>query len=470
MTTRPTRSDLGFSVALFVVALLPRLFVAIAWAREPVWDGHYYHFGAERIAQGLGYSEDVVIGGQAVWKPWCHYPVGYSAWLGLLYRVLGSDLLVAPVAGALVGALTALLVHRLALFGLSPTRARVAGALAALHPGLIAYSALVMTEGLAAGLLLLAPWVYLRLRQRVLLATVVAGFVFGLAALVRPSSLLAVPLLGLLASGTVPRRGLVALGALAMALVTVLPWTVRNCRVMDGCALISTNGGWNLAIGALTETGRFQTLRAEDGCPIVTGQVQQDRCWASIGRRRIAEAPGRWLALVPKKLSHTFDHESFPVEYLRQANRAAWPEERRVAGRRLLTFAHRGLLVAASLSVVAWAFSRRHRREQRTGQGVALGLLVLLALYAILSVEHPFFWLVVAAPLLATLPLPGRPRLGGAVRYALGSLAVTAATHAIFFGEDRYHMVISPLLCLLAAAGLRRPGSGVTSAETTVSS
>jgi hypothetical protein len=37
-----------------MVAFLPRLFVAIAWAREPVWDGHYYHLGATRIAAGLG--------------------------------------------------------------------------------------------------------------------------------------------------------------------------------------------------------------------------------------------------------------------------------------------------------------------------------------------------------------------------------------------------------------------------------
>src|SRR5690606_16185502 len=64
------RGDRAFLFALVVVALLPRLFVAIAWSREPVWDGHYYHFGAERIAQGLGYSEDVWVNGALEWKPW----------------------------------------------------------------------------------------------------------------------------------------------------------------------------------------------------------------------------------------------------------------------------------------------------------------------------------------------------------------------------------------------------------------
>jgi hypothetical protein len=30
-------------------------------------------------------------------------------------------------------------------------------------------------------------------------------------------------------------------------------------------------------------------------------------------------------------------------------------------------------------------------------------------------------------------------------------------TSVIFFGEDRYHMVVSPILCILAAAALRPP-------------
>src|SRR5262249_24239456 len=70
--------DLVFTAAVTLVALLPRLYVAIAWGKEPVWDAHYYHLGAERLAAGLGYSEDVMVGGHVLWKPWVHYPVGYS--------------------------------------------------------------------------------------------------------------------------------------------------------------------------------------------------------------------------------------------------------------------------------------------------------------------------------------------------------------------------------------------------------
>jgi hypothetical protein len=30
-------------------------------------------------------------------------------------------------------------------------------------------------------------------------------------------------------------------------------------------------------------------------------------------------------------------------------------------------------------------------------------------------------------------------------------LGATLVTHAVFFGEDRYHIVVVPMLCLLAA-------------------
>ncbi|HLV22097.1 MAG TPA: glycosyltransferase family 39 protein, partial [Polyangiaceae bacterium] len=279
LLTRARAQDWVFTLAVAFVALLPRLFVAIAWAREPVWDGHYYHFGAERIAEGLGYSEDVVVDGVTRSKPWSHYPVGYSALLAVAYKLFGSGLQVAPLVNAVIGAALAVVAHRLGRHYLSENRARLAAALVALHPGLIAYTAVVMTEPLAALLLLAAALAWRRFDGSYKGAAA-SGAALGLAALVRPSSLLVLLFLPLLERDLGVRalkRGAVCA---AIALVTVLPWTVRNCVVMDGCALVSTNGGWNLAIGALTETGRFTTLRAADGCPVVTGQVQQDRCWA----------------------------------------------------------------------------------------------------------------------------------------------------------------------------------------------
>lgn len=478
---RAARSpDWGFTLVVSLLGLLPRLYVAIAWSREPVWDGHYYHFGATRIAEGLGYSEDVIVGGQAVWKAWCHYPVGYSAFLGFLYLLFGGGLLVAPIANAAIGAAQIAVGHRLGRYFLSTNRARIAAGLIALHPGLIAYSAVVMNELLTA-LLLTTAALILYSRREQLRGAVYGGVVLGLATLVRPSTLLAVPLSALVHGGKRWRAVLLAGVSLAVTFAVVMPWTIRNCSRMDGCAFVSTNGGWNLAIGALTDTGRFRTLKAQDGCPVVTGQVQQDRCWAKVGRETILEDPKHWLSLMPKKLGHTYDHESFAIEYLREANPGAWPEHRRVAGRNLLSHFHRALLIIAAFSVVGLPFAARSARtpsqptqqsseetarakgeaNNRTAlawvsQAMLASVLVGLAGYAIADDRHPFFWLPTLIPVFALLPLPGRPHHGGVGRYAFGLLFSTTLVHAVFFGDDRYHLVVTPVLCLLAAAAFRR--------------
>ena len=101
MTRRALRGvavpDVVFGLVLFVAALAPRVWAVHAYAGEPVWDGHYYEFGARRIAAGLGYSDDVMIAGHPVWHPWCHYPVGYSAFLGAFYWLFGAGSRTGPV-------------------------------------------------------------------------------------------------------------------------------------------------------------------------------------------------------------------------------------------------------------------------------------------------------------------------------------------------------------------------------------
>ena len=454
------------SLLLFVVAFTLRFAVAAWLAGEPVWDGHYYDFGARRIASGAGYSDDRIVDGHPVWHPWCHYPVGYSAYLAFFYKLLGASNVSAHLANALVGGLSAVVVYLLAREALSTIRARVAGALVALHPGLVVYGALTMSEPLS-GLLVMAAFlvalVVARKRTHPLSGPAYGAFVLGIAALVRPQALLCAPFLVFAVPETERRwlwRIAAPLVACAVAIVPVLPWTARNCRVMDGCALVSTNAGWNLAIGSFPRaTGRFEGLHSSDGCKEVTGQVQQDRCWLEYGVAHIKADPIRWLSLVPAKLSYTFDHESFAIEYLREARPAEWPEARRVAARSFLSITHRLLVLVAPLAFVAFAV--RGRREQ-------IALLAGTVAFAVFAFtrDTPVFWpIVVVACVLPWLPIKGRPEPLPSLLMSAGLVATTAAAHAIFFGEDRYHVAITPALCLLVAAALR-PSESTKAQET----
>jgi hypothetical protein len=164
---------------------------------------------------------------------------------------------------------------------------------------------------------------------------------------------------------------------------------------------------------------------------------------------------------VPAKLGYTFDHESFEVEYLHEARPSAWPEARRALARGATTAAHRLLLCTAALACVGLAIRARgsvERQARLTQTGVLFGLAALATAGAL--AEAPTFWPVaIVACVLPWVRVRGRPSAPPALLMSAGLVATVAAAHAVFFGEDRYHVVATPALCLLAAAALREPGA-----------
>lgn len=402
-----------FFLLLLLGAWALRAAAAWRYASEPVWDAHYYDYYARRIAEGFGYSDGGAAG--AAPHPAAHYPVGYSAFLSPFYWMFGSTHGVAIAINVAIGTALVAVSYLLVRSYARPTLALLAALLVAVHPGLILYSTLVMSEQLAALLAMLSLWCVALGRQRSPTSErwrYAGFFVLGLATLVRPQALLLFPALlpwpSVATAFNWLRSALVG-GAITMA--AVLPWTARNCVQMDGCALVSTNGGWNLAIGSFPRaTGRFETLRGSDGCTVVTGQVQQDRCWGQLGMSWIRTDTRRWLALIPEKLHQTFDHESFAVNYLKQGRPELWSDEAANKGRERLSQTHLMLMALASAGVVAAMLRSRLGR-----------------------------------------PIPAV--LWGLLIYAAG----VVFTHAVFFGEDRYHMVLVPTFCIFAAEALVLP-------------
>jgi len=112
-------------------------------------------------------------------------------------------------------------------------------------------------------------------------------------------------------------------------------------------------------------------------------------------------------------------------------------------------------MIAAALGVIARPRLTEKGRVAGVLQAMLLAAVFAVALRGLGSEQHPVHWLALFIPLAGLLPLPGRPRLGPAGIYIVGFIACTVVTHAIFFGEDRYHMVVTPFLCVLAAGALR---------------
>jgi 4-amino-4-deoxy-L-arabinose transferase-like glycosyltransferase len=434
------------------VALIVRV-ACVAWAStrfEPAEDGHYYHVVAARIARGLGYTWQWPDGAVTYAA---HYPVGYPALIGAAYAAFGPRPWVAMLLNAVLGAVATLAVHRVAATGATRKGALVAATAIGLHPGLVLYTPALMTEGATASLLAIAAWLAVRASastsSRTTRWTTVAGlaFVLGVATLVRPQSLLLAPVYGALAPGGVKARARVLLSALvtAGAITVCLPWTLRNCSRMHSCALVSVNAGWNLFIGAAPgATGAWvplEKLGVPVECRTVWDEAAKDACFLRAGLGAIAEAPGRWARLVPRKLAETFDYAGAAGFYLHSSNPRAFGERDKLALGVLETVWER-LVVILGLLAAARAPGPRPRARRAIAALSAVWLVVRSAWVAHLG-------LVVAAGMFGRR-LEVRPALA----LAAGTVLMTALTHALFFGAGRYSLVCFPALAALAGTAL----------------
>lgn len=456
MTAGALRARVPVSDAAWLAGLALALrALLVVWAKDrfpPADDGSFYQVVAERIAQGQGYTwrwPDGVVTYAA------HYPVGYPALLGLAYALFGSHPGVAMAVNAALGALATFAAQRVVARQGTRRQAFLAGALLALHPGLFFYTPALMTEGVAAELLVVAAWLALRVGsgRGQLLRLVTLGVCTGFLTLLRPQLLILAPAFGFF-SGDAQERRLKsrvfrALSITAMTLAVCLPWTLRNCARMDRCVFVSANGGWNLLIGAAPE-GQGAWVPIEGAllpkqCREVYGEAEKDRCFGQAAVAQIRRNVWAYLALVPRKLSLTFDYFGAPGHYLQTSNAAAFGDESKWRLGVVETGCERLILLVAILNGTRVAWEKRHVRVAGALAGLAtllrsgwlgyLGFVLVVALSAKQLLKHPLLALTAVAVL------------------------TTAITHAVFFGAGRYGFVCAGLLCVAASGVRSRPRS-----------
>jgi 4-amino-4-deoxy-L-arabinose transferase-like glycosyltransferase len=444
------------ALIIFLAALLARAGVVV-WAsgRFPaVEDGRYYDVLARRVASGAGYTwlwPDGAVTYVA------HYPVGYPALVAAGYALFGATAWVAMAINAVLGAAGAYAAHRLVDgAGIGRWRPFAAGAVVALHPALVPYTAALMTEGVTASLLLVAAALVMTARggARRWEATAGAGIVLGVATLVRPQCLALAPVLGALTlpeDARLVRRVVAAAVVSAIALACVLPWTARNCARMNRCALVSVNGGWNLLIGATTETGSWQPMPMPAECATVWDESGKDACFERAAWRDIGRSPTGWLARAPAKLAATFDYFGAAPWYLHASNATAFDERAKTILGAVETIVCRLLLLGA---LVACGRLPGKRAGLRKGLALA-GAIAAVTLHG---------WVgYIAIPFVAALS-GVRALARGPVLVPIAAVVIgaTAAIHAVFFGAGRYGLVVAPFVALLAFVP---PGRGLTSGD-----
>lgn len=251
--------------AIVLLAFALRMLFNFLVPAEPRGDAYIYSEAARRMAAGLGYIRN----GEA----FAIFPVGWPAFLALIYRLTGDSLRAARFVNILLSLLTVYCSYEIARRVFNRPQAAApapphtttdqqksaaehiglgTALLMALYPNHIAYTALLFTETYFTALLFVG--VALLLREGVLWwRDVLTGIIFGVAVLTKPQVLF-IPLM-LIAwqwwQHRPPlRSSLQRSVTIYLLLVAVIaPWLYRNYTVFDDFVFISTNGGFNLYIG-----------------------------------------------------------------------------------------------------------------------------------------------------------------------------------------------------------------------------
>ncbi len=304
-----------FVMGCIVLAIVLRLAWIMVLDVKPISDFGWYYERGRMLAAGQGYSVDAVA--TAYW------PIGYPAFLGLLFWLFGLSVFVAQLANVVlyVGIIALSYLIAKTIF-LSEAVARLTLFLLAVYPNHIAYSAILASETPFLLLSLLGVWLLLRARisfQHSLI--VAAGVVFGLAALIRPPILL-LPML-LLWGCFRERQQLVqvlrsgAILYLSLSLILV-PWTIRNFAVFKRVVVVSTNGGINLLIGNNPYATGGYIWNNHVRAPLngIQNEYERNKVATTVAVRYIAHHPWHTIMLWPKKLRYLYLTDDEGVRYV----------------------------------------------------------------------------------------------------------------------------------------------------------
>lgn len=244
---------------IFAFAFILRLFFIFIYSGPLVKDAIEYDYLAKSIIDGKGY---VNLEGNVT----AIRPPGYPFFLSLIYLTFGRSYLVVRVIQAVMGSILCVLTYYLCMGVFNKKVAVLASFLSAIHLGFIAQAEKLLTEGLATFLVLAAVIFFYKIRKNFYSKYnyFFAGFILGIASLVRPNLLIIFFLAfwALVYDFWKKRMEFkICIFYLSIYVVAfflpIIPWTVRNYKVFHKIIPISTQGGRTLYISYVPIDGKI---------------------------------------------------------------------------------------------------------------------------------------------------------------------------------------------------------------------
>lgn len=245
---------------LFLIAFFVRIaaIAVIDTSTEILDSGFYSSAGREfstiahNIVSGEGFAL-YTIKGQLI--PSAFMPPGYVYFLALMFFLFGESLftfILVQCIHALLGALSCVILYKLANTVFSETVGIISGFLMAVYPPLIYSVAEIHSISIYILLNILLVWILLGISDTSHIKTIVlSGLAVGFLALFRAEMVLVIPLLTLwLLVHTFRRRKRWRAALFFTAAVLVIaPWTIRNYLVFDRFLPIQSCSGYDFSRG-----------------------------------------------------------------------------------------------------------------------------------------------------------------------------------------------------------------------------
>jgi hypothetical protein len=306
-TNASTVPRAGWLVGLFLLGLTARLTILAAnpsgleyWEHETL---------AQSVASGQGYL--ITRFGHAAFA----FGDGnvYSFLAASVYVLAGHLPLVLAIVQAVLASLAAPVIFAI---GERAFGARVAGlgaALAALHPGLLAYTLKLHPLGIDVLLLALSV-LWIGRAGDSYRNSLMAGFSLGVSLMSRPTFFLAGLAALFVRQLRSPKRPMLVLVPVAVALLIATPWLLRNWAVLGRPVFISTSledvwkgnnpsasGSSYLPNGEDVFSAAPADLRARLEA---AGELERSNIFADEIVRFVSQQPGDFIALTARKLAY----------------------------------------------------------------------------------------------------------------------------------------------------------------------
>jgi 4-amino-4-deoxy-L-arabinose transferase-like glycosyltransferase len=301
--------------AVVALALAARVIAIVATPHfTPATDAHEYDRTAVSLVTHHRFASSTATfhGG-----PTAIHPPLFSVALAGVYELVGTGSdetrwTAGRAFDALLGAVAVGLISLIALRLWGPLPAFVAGVIAAVYPPLVLVGSTLMSEPMFIVLVLAAVLAALvhRASPHRLRWAVLTGVLVGLGALTRGNGVVLVIPLGFLIWNERPRGSWRALQAplalVAAAIVTLVPWTIRNLDAFGEFVPVTTETGYIVAgtyDSVSQRLSRFpalwlppfaQTARIDGSDPTINEAQLSDRLMTQ-GLRYIGDHPGSLL-------------------------------------------------------------------------------------------------------------------------------------------------------------------------------